>query len=114
MDRVNRQDVNTLQMNGYALNSGRCIISITHSNQVSDMAGAVVPHFHNDQGVESVRIGVKEFMCVGASAPYDHPHVFLDMGDDTSKVCPYCSTLFQFDAAMPARESDPAGCLLAD
>ena len=33
--------------------------------------------------------------CVSArSAPFDHPHVFLDMGDDREIICPYCSTLY--------------------
>ena len=46
------------------------------------MAEHVIPHFHNDPGVPVIDIGAKEFMCVGATPPYDHPHVFLDMGDD--------------------------------
>ena len=76
------------------------------------MAKTIVPHFHNDAGVPSIRIGVREFMCVGATAPYDHPHVFLDMGEDETKVCPYCSTLFSHDATLSAQESIPADCLL--
>lgn len=76
------------------------------------MAKAVVPHFHNDDGVAQITIGVKKFMCVGASAPYDHPHVFLDMGDDSEKVCPYCSTLFRLDTSLGSDGSIPAGCLL--
>ena len=78
------------------------------------MAKAIVPHFHNDKGVANIRIGVKQFMCVGATAPYDHPHVFLDMGDDGEKVCPYCSTLYTHDPNLGANESEPADCLLAD
>ena len=46
------------------------------------MAEHVVPHFHNDPGVPVIEIGAREFMCVGATPPFDHPHVFLDMGDD--------------------------------
>ena len=46
------------------------------------MADHVVPHFHNDPGVPVIEIGAKEFMCVGATPPFDHPHVFLDMGDE--------------------------------
>ena len=79
-----------------------------------DMAKAVVPHFHNDGGVRQISIGVKEFMCVGASAPNDHPHVFLDMGDENEKVCPYCSTLYTYDESLHADQTVPAGCLLAD
>ncbi|MEL6750711.1 MAG: zinc-finger domain-containing protein [Pseudomonadota bacterium] len=76
------------------------------------MAKAIVPHFHNDAGVPVITIGVKEFMCVGASAPYDHPHVYLDMGEDGEKVCPYCSTLYRFDASLAADETEPVGCLV--
>lgn len=75
------------------------------------MADAVVPHFANDAGHARIRIGVKEFMCVGARPPFDHPHVFIDMGDETEHVCPYCSTLFVYDPALKATQSDPAGCL---
>ncbi|NKB53636.1 MAG: zinc-finger domain-containing protein [Rhizobiaceae bacterium] len=78
------------------------------------MAKAVVPHFHNDGGVSQISVGVKEFMCVGASAPNDHPHVFLDMGEDAEKVCPYCSTLFKFDPALKPHQTTPDGCLLVD
>lgn len=74
------------------------------------MAGGKTPHFHNSEGHPRIEIGVKEFMCVGANPPYDHPHVFLDMGDDSSKVCPYCSTLFAFNPALHGEETVPAGC----
>ena len=47
------------------------------------MADHAVPHFSNDAGVPAIRIGEREFMCVGASPPYDHPHVFLDMGGES-------------------------------
>ena len=50
-------------------------------------------------------------MCVGANPPFDHPHVFLDMGDDTEIVCPYCSTLYRHDPSLNAYETNPAGCL---
>jgi uncharacterized Zn-finger protein len=73
------------------------------------MAGYGVPHFHNDAGHPVIEIGVKEFMCVGATPPFDHPHEFLDMGDDAEKVCPYCSTLFRYNPALSAQESIPAG-----
>ena len=74
------------------------------------MADHVVPHFHNDSGVASIAIGVREFMCVGATAPFDHPHVFLDMGDDDEKICPYCSTLYRHDGRLKATESSPSDC----
>ncbi|MCK0198571.1 zinc-finger domain-containing protein [Ancylobacter sp. 6x-1] len=76
------------------------------------MAGHVVPHFHNSAGVPIIRIGAKEFMCVGAKPPYDHPHVFLDMGSDDEIICPYCSTLYRFDHALHGTDTVPAGCAL--
>ena len=74
------------------------------------MAGHSIPHFQNDGGHRAIEIGVKEFMCVGASVPYDHPHVFLDMGDDNEKVCPYCSTLYRYNPTFKAAQTDPVGC----
>ena len=78
------------------------------------MAGNVVPHFANDVGAEKVTIGVKEFMCQGAREPYDHPHVFLDMGADSQALCPYCSTLFIHDSRLKPTESEPGECLVAE
>jgi uncharacterized Zn-finger protein len=75
------------------------------------MAGHGIPHFHNDAGHTVIEIGVKEFMCVGATPPFDHPHVYLDMGDDSEKVCPYCSTLYRHNPTLAAAESVPADCL---
>jgi uncharacterized Zn-finger protein len=75
------------------------------------MAGGAIPHFQNDAGNAEIAIGVKEFMCVGATPPFDHPHVYLDMGADDDKVCPYCSTLYRYDPALKADETRPAGAL---
>ncbi|HYH71411.1 MAG TPA: zinc-finger domain-containing protein [Methyloceanibacter sp.] len=73
------------------------------------MAQTLVPHLVNDQGVEQIRIGVKEFQCMGATPPFDHPHVYLDMGDETQLVCPYCSTLYVYEPSLRQSESDPPG-----
>jgi uncharacterized Zn-finger protein len=75
------------------------------------MADHVVPHFQNTAGDRSVAIGVKEFMCVGADPPFDHPHIFIDMGDADEKVCPYCSTLYRYRPGLGATETDPPGHL---
>ena len=74
------------------------------------MADTKIPHFQNDLGVAYIEIGVKEFMCCGASAPYDHPHVFLDIGADTEIVCPYCSTVYRYAADLKSGETRPEGC----
>ncbi len=47
------------------------------------MVDSLIPHFHNDLGVPSIKVSVKEFMCTGASPPFDHPHIFIDMGSDS-------------------------------
>ncbi len=73
------------------------------------MADKIVPHFANDKGVEKIFIGVKEFNCMGARPPFDHPHIFLDMGADHQVICPYCSTLYVYDPRLNADESRSAG-----
>ncbi len=66
--------------------------------------------FHNEVGVPIVRIGCREFKCIGDKPPQDHPHIYLKMGDASEIVCPYCSTLFRFDPSLGAHEADPADC----
>ncbi|KTQ95206.1 hypothetical protein NS365_21680 [Aureimonas ureilytica] len=78
------------------------------------MAGYGTPHFQNSAGHDVIEIGVAEFMCVGAHPPYDHPHVYLDMGDEGEKVCPYCSTLYRYNPALKRDETLPAGCAYHD
>jgi uncharacterized Zn-finger protein len=78
------------------------------------MADNVVPHFHNDAGVPVIEIGSQEFMCVGANPPFDHPHVFLDLGNDNEIICPYCSTLYRYAADLAAGEARPPECVLKD
>jgi uncharacterized Zn-finger protein len=78
------------------------------------MADSVVPHFHNDAGVPVIEIGSQEFMCVGANPPFDHPHVFLDLGNDNEIICPYCSTLYRFAPDLGAGEARPPECVLKD
>jgi uncharacterized Zn-finger protein len=78
------------------------------------MAEKVVPHFHNEPGLPVIEIGAREFMCVGALPPFDHPHVFLDMGDASEIVCPYCSTLYRFDPTLDPAAARPAECALKE
>ncbi len=68
-------------------------------------------HFQNDGGHRVIEVGVKEFMCTGASVPYDHPHIFIDMGHDNEKVCSYCSTLFRYNPSLKAEQTNPPGCV---
>src|SRR5262245_20509344 len=76
------------------------------------MADALVPHLANDQGAEKIYVGVKELQCMGARPPFDHPHVYLDMGSDSQILCPYCSTLYVYDARLAPDATEPADCLV--
>lgn len=78
------------------------------------MASNYVPHLANDLGAEKIIVGAKEVQCMGARPPFDHPHVYLDMGTDGQILCPYCSTLFVHDSAMAATDSEPPGCIVID
>src|SRR5882762_5044796 len=75
-----------------------------------NMAHTIVPHFHNEPGVPVIELGAREFMCIGAKPPFDHPHVFLDLGDAGEIVCPYCSTLYRFNAALDPGAARPQEC----
>jgi uncharacterized Zn-finger protein len=75
---------------------------------IFNMASGATPHFHNSMGVTSIEIGAREFMCIGAMPPLDHPHVFIDMGAATETICPYCSTLYRFNGKLAAADSKPA------
>ena len=46
--------------------------------------------------------------------PFDHPHVFLDMGDDNEIICPYCSTLYRYDPSLDPHAARPPECALAE
>ncbi len=70
--------------------------------------------FRNDNGVPEIRIRLKEFKCIGASPPHDHPHIYLRMGDDDTILCPYCGTLFRYDLQLGPSEVDPPDCSYPD
>ena len=76
------------------------------------MASKLTPKFKNDKGVKEITIGLREFECIGASAPYDHPHIFLDMGQDSNIICPYCSTVYKYDPSLTTTQTVPEGCAL--
>jgi len=63
------------------------------------MSGGSYPKFKND------RVGVKEFVCIGESPPQDHPHVYINMGEEDTILCPYCATWYRFDPGLTARPS---------
>lgn len=48
----------------------------------------------NVEAEKTVEISEKSFKCSGSAAPFDHPHVFLTMGEALEKRCPYCRTRY--------------------
>lgn len=78
------------------------------------MASSGVPHFHNDPGVRVIEVGSREFMCIGATPPFDHPHIFIDMGTDDEAICSYCGTLYKFKTSLAAGQAEPEACLWHD
>jgi len=75
------------------------------------MAEHSVPHYHNSEGLGRIEIGAREFQCIGALPPFDHPHVYLDMGKDSEIVCPYCSTHYVFNPRLAAGAAEPASAV---
>ena len=71
------------------------------------MAGRIKAHFQNSMGVAKIEVGAHEFMCIGAKPPFDHPHVFLDMGKAEEIICPYCSTLYVLNHHLNVFEAVP-------
>jgi uncharacterized Zn-finger protein len=69
------------------------------------------PRFRNDRAVSEIRIGAREFKCIGVSPPHDHPHVYIDMGERDAIRCPYCATRFRFDPRLGPFEADPPDSL---
>lgn len=83
-------------------------------NFINDDSGQDFPKFKNDGGLAEVRIGATEFKCVGEAPPRDHPHVYLNLGDDSALICPYCATRFRFDGRLAPREATPRECILTE
>ena len=71
------------------------------------MSGRGYPKFRNDRGIPEICIGVKEFECIGVSPPQDHPHVYINMREADTILCPYCATRFRFDPRLTPLDADP-------
>lgn len=72
-----------------------------------------IAHFHNEPGVPTIRVRVREFMCTGQRPPFDHPHIYIDMGGDSDAICGYCATRFVYDPTL-GNACAPAECELAE
>ena len=72
-----------------------------------EVRASAYPKFRNDRGVPEICIGVREFECIGVSPPQDHPHIYIDMAEADTILCPYCGTRFRFDPRLTALDADP-------
>ena len=72
------------------------------------MSGSGYLKFRNDHAVPEIRIGVREFNCIGVSPPLDHPHVYINMCEQDAILCPYCAT------RLAPSEADPPDSLFVD
>ena len=37
-----------------------------------------IPKITNDKGLKTMTIKFREFNCIGAKPPHDHPHIYLN------------------------------------
>jgi uncharacterized Zn-finger protein len=109
---VLREAIESCMLTPLSISSRRSAPS--RANWWSAMADDAYAKFRNDNAVPEIRIGIKVFKCIGVSPPQDHPHIYLDMGDDDTIRCPYCATLFRFDPRLGPGEADPPDCLFID
>jgi uncharacterized Zn-finger protein len=78
------------------------------------MSGSGYLKLRNDRGIPEICIGVREFECIGESPPQDHPHVYINMGEADTILCPYCGTRFSFDSRLTPLDAAPPDSLFAD
>lgn len=74
------------------------------------MSAKNTPMYKNDIGVSSIKIGSKNFICIGCTPPNDHPHIYLTMGTLDHKNCLYCNTRFEYDSTLSPQYTQPPGC----
>src|SRR6202022_336012 len=88
--------------------------TLRQSQRPESMSDSGYPKFRNDRGVPEICIGVREFKCIGVSPPQDHPHIYINMGEADTILCPYCGTGFRFDPRLTALDADPPDSFFAD
>lgn len=53
------------------------------------------PKFRNDNTAAEIRIGARAFHCIGVTPPHDHPHVYINMGEQDAILCPIAGPRFR-------------------
>jgi uncharacterized Zn-finger protein len=96
-------------------NRGRQTVQTSRRSQRHErMSGSGYLKFRNDRGVPEICLGVREFECIGVSPPQDHPHIYIDMAEADTILCPYCGTRFRFDPRLTLLDADPPDSFFAD
>ena len=78
------------------------------------MAPRQTPKFHNDMGVPAIDIGSREFECTAPCPLSDHPHIYIDMGDEKGDGLSLLLDLFRYDPALPPGGARPSEAVLSD
>ncbi len=78
------------------------------------MSETQISYYQNTEGHTVIEIPVKKFKCIGANPPHDHPHIYLDMGKNDSMICPYCSTLYEYNDQLEKDKTIPPHCVVSN
>src|SRR5271169_4059766 len=97
-----------------APNRERQTVQVLRQSRPKSMPAGAYLKFRNDRGVREICIGVREFKCIGESPPQDHPHIYINMGEADTVLCPYCGTQFRFDPRLTPLDAEPQDSLFAD
>ena len=108
------EDIMFTEINPTPDRGRQTVQTFRQSQRPESMSGSGYLKFRNDRGVPEIRIGVWEFKCIGASPPQDHPHVYINMGEADTILCPYCGTRFRFDPRLTPLDAEPPDSLFAD
>jgi uncharacterized Zn-finger protein len=113
MERSN-EDIMFTEINPTSDGGRQAAPTSRQSQRPGSKSGSGYLKFRNDRGVPEIRIGVWEFKCIGESPPQDHPHIYINMGEADTILCPYCGTRFRFDPRLTPVDADPPDSLFAD
>jgi uncharacterized Zn-finger protein len=102
------------EINPIPRRGGRLSRPLVNHNGLSRCPTAAIRSSGNDRVVPEICIGVREFECIGGSPPQDHPHVYINMGEADTLLCPYCGTRFRFNPRLTPLDADPPDSFVAD
>ena len=103
-----------IEINTAPNREGRTMQTPRQLHRPGPMPAGAYLKFRNDRGVREICTGVKEFKCIGESPPQDHPHIYINMGEADTILCPYCGTGFRFDPQLTPLDAEPRDSLFVD